>query len=71
MHYPKEYDKRAKKAGRKVIYHTIPYQNIKSVLCGYYFIYFLIIIIIIIIIIIKLIIHSKYFPYSDWLKAHA
>ena len=41
MYYPKEYENRAKKDGMKVIYNTVPYQHIKSVLCGYYCIYFL------------------------------
>ena len=41
MHYPKQYDERAKKDGMKVVYNTVPYQNIKSVLYGYYCIYFL------------------------------
>lgn len=40
-HYPKEYEVRDKKDGMKVIYNTVPYQHIKSVLCGYYCIYFL------------------------------
>ena len=41
MPYPKEYEVRAKKDSMKVIYNTIPYQHIKSVLCGYYCISFL------------------------------
>ena len=41
MHYPKEYEVRATKDGMKVIYNTVPYQQIKSVLCGYYCNYFL------------------------------
>lgn len=41
MHYPKQYDERAKKDGMKVVYNTVPYQNIKSVLYGYYCINFL------------------------------
>ena len=41
MHYPKEYEVRAKKDGMKVIYNKVLYQHIKSVLCGYYCIYFL------------------------------
>lgn len=41
MHYPKEYEKRAKQDNKKVIYDNIPYQNIYSVRCGYYVLYFL------------------------------
>lgn len=41
MHHQQEYQKRAKKDGMTMIYNTIPYQNIKSVLRGYYCIYFL------------------------------
>ena len=41
MHYPMEYENRAKQDGMKVIYNTVPYQHIKSVFCGYYCIYFL------------------------------
>ena len=41
MHYPKEYENRAKQDGVEVIYNTVPNQHIKSVLCGYYCIYFL------------------------------
>ena len=39
MHYPKEYEFRAKKDGMKVIYNTVPYQHIESVLCGYYYLF--------------------------------
>ena len=31
MHYPKEYEFRAKKDGMKVIYNTVPYQHIKGI----------------------------------------
>lgn len=40
-HYPKEYENRAIQDSMKVIYNTVPYQHIKSVLWGYYCIYFL------------------------------
>ena len=40
MHYPKEYENRAKQDGMEVIYNTVPNLHIKSVLCGYYCIYF-------------------------------
>ena len=38
-HYPKEYEFRAEQDGMKVIYNTVPYQHIKSVLCGYYYLF--------------------------------
>jgi len=41
MHYPKEFEIRAKKDKMKVIYNTTQYQDIKSVLCGYFCIYVL------------------------------
>ena len=41
MHYPKEYEIRAKQDNMEVIYNNIPYQNICSVRCGYYVLYFL------------------------------
>ena len=41
MHYPKEYEMRAKKYRMKVIYNNIPYQDIYSVRCGCYCLYFL------------------------------
>lgn len=41
MHHQQEHQKRAKKDGMTMTYNTIPYQNIKSVLRGYYCIYFL------------------------------
>jgi len=41
MHYPKEFEIRAKKDKMQVIYNTTKYQDIKSVLCGYFCIYVL------------------------------
>jgi len=35
MHYPKEFEIRAKKDKLEVLYNTSQYQDIKSVLCGY------------------------------------
>ena len=39
MQYPKEYEFRAKQDGMKVIYNTVPYQHIKSVLCACYYLF--------------------------------
>ena len=39
MQYPKEYEFRAKQDGMKVIYNTVPYQHIKSVLGAYYYLF--------------------------------
>ena len=39
MQCPKEYEFRAKQDGMKVIYNTVPYQHIKSVLCAYYYLF--------------------------------
>ena len=41
MHYPKEYAERTKKDKMKVIFNNVPYQDIMTVLFGYYCIYFL------------------------------
>ena len=36
MPYPEEYAKRAKKDNLQIIYNTTQYQELTSVLCGYY-----------------------------------
>ena len=36
MPYPEEYAKRAKKDNLQIIYNTSQYQELTSVLCGYY-----------------------------------
>ena len=41
MPYPEEYKARAKSDNVKVVYNVNHYQNIKSLLCGYFCIYFL------------------------------
>ena len=41
MVYPEEFKMRLEKDGMNVIYNTSHYQNINSVLCGYYCLYFL------------------------------
>ena len=41
MPYPEEYAKRAKKDNLQIIYNTSQYQELTSVLCGYYFLFVL------------------------------
>ena len=41
MPYPEEYAKRAKKDNIQIIYNTSQYQELTSVLCGYYFLFVL------------------------------
>ena len=41
MSYPKEFKARARKDGMQVIYNSSQYQNINSVLCGYFCLFFL------------------------------
>ena len=42
MHYPEEFKKRAEKDEiKEILYNNTDYQNIESVLCGYFCLYFL------------------------------
>ena len=42
MHYPQEFEIRAKRDGiTNILFNSSHYQNMKSVLCGYYCLYFL------------------------------
>ena len=42
MHYPQEFEIRAKRDGiTDILFNSSHYQNMKSVLCGYYCLYFL------------------------------
>lgn len=41
MSYPEEFKQQAMKDGMQLFYNNSQYQNIKSLLCGYYCLYFL------------------------------